>query len=134
MENTIRNRLLQYLDALKLSISAFEKSRGFSNGSISKFLRGDQQTIGVDKIEHILNLDENLNADWLMRGKGEMTYKKTYEMPKSLNSVAEPTEFIQSSGRVKRGEVTQLFGDFAEKLEDVIDRINQRVDNIDKKD
>lgn len=72
-------RIKKYIDAKGISMRAFEISVGFSNGAFSNQLKNNK-TIGVDRIEHILNTYPDLNPMWLLTGEGEMT----------LNIVQEP--------------------------------------------
>ena len=64
-------RIKEYIDYKKISIRAFEISCGFSNGSFASQLK-NKKTIGVDKLENILNIYSELNANWVLTGKGEM--------------------------------------------------------------
>jgi hypothetical protein len=65
------NRLKEYIDYKKISISAFEKSIGMSNASFGKSLKNGG-TIGCDKLEKILSIYPDLNLLWLVTGQGEM--------------------------------------------------------------
>lgn len=70
MESTL-DRIKIYIDYKKLSVSAFEKSMGFSNGSFASQLK-NRKSIGVDKLENILIKYPDLSAEWLLTGKGTM--------------------------------------------------------------
>lgn len=64
-------RIKQYLDLKGVSIRAFELRCGFSNGSFASQLRNGK-TMGVDRLENILNAFPDINAEWLLTGKGDM--------------------------------------------------------------
>jgi phage repressor protein C with HTH and peptisase S24 domain len=68
--NTI-HRIKEYIDYKCLTIKDFELSVGFSNGAFGSQLKNDR-TIGVDKLENILNVYNEINPDWLLTGKGSM--------------------------------------------------------------
>lgn len=69
---SIRERILLYLDFKNQSIRSYEKINGFGNGSIGKYLKGEQKTMGLDKLEKMLTIDSHLSAEWLLRGEGQM--------------------------------------------------------------
>ncbi|ADR20249.1 hypothetical protein MATR_21350 [Marivirga tractuosa] len=73
---SIRERILLYLDFKNQSIRSYEKINGFGNGSIGKYLKGEQKTMGLDKLEKMLIIDSYLSAEWLLRGEGEMFIKE----------------------------------------------------------
>ena len=64
-------RIKQYIDYKGLSLRGFEQSIGVSNGSFTSQLKNGK-TIGVDKLEKILHLYEELNPDWVTTGRGNM--------------------------------------------------------------
>lgn len=70
MENTL-TRIKKFLDSKGISARAFETSVGMSNGSFSAQLKNNK-TIGVDKIENILQIYQEINPIWLLTGKGSM--------------------------------------------------------------
>lgn len=90
MANSVLQRIKKYIDFKGVSISAFEKKLSFSNGSFSSQLKNNK-TIGVDKLENILLFYEDINSEWLLRGKGNML-KATNKESASVNyNVSEPT-------------------------------------------
>lgn len=64
-------RIKQYIDFKGITIKLFEESVGFSNGAFGSQLRNNR-TIGVDKIENILSVYQDLSPEWLLTGKGKM--------------------------------------------------------------
>src|SRR5690606_2667272 len=86
-------RIKEYIDFKGIRISTFEKSIGISNGSFGGQLKKNK-TIGVDKLESILKSYPDLNAEWVLTGKGKMlkdteSYEQTIE---SLKKVIEAQE------------------------------------------
>ncbi|SFC08991.1 hypothetical protein SAMN05421747_10491 [Parapedobacter composti] len=69
--STPLKRIKHFIDLKGITVSAFEKSVGFSNGSFSGQLKRNR-TIGVDKLEHILKTYPDLNAEWVLTGRGHM--------------------------------------------------------------
>jgi len=70
MSNPLK-RIKAYIDFKGIKISVFEKSVGLSNGSFGGQLKKNK-TIGVDKLENILKKYPDLNANWVLTGKGNM--------------------------------------------------------------
>lgn len=70
------NRIKKYIDYKGISVSAFEKSIGMSNASFGKSLKNGG-SIGGDKLEKILSVYPDINAEWLLTGDGEMLKSTT---------------------------------------------------------
>lgn len=64
-------RIHQFADNQGLSIREIERSIGVTNGLIAGAIRNNRE-IGSDKVENILQTYEQLSAEWLLRGEGEM--------------------------------------------------------------
>lgn len=68
MEQTVKERLIQFLRYNSLSQRQFEKQVGLGNGYVTN-MRG---TIGGDKLYRISVEYPQLNVEWLLTGEGEM--------------------------------------------------------------
>lgn len=68
---TTLKRIKEYIDSKGLSVRGFEEAVGFSNGSFASQLKNNR-TIGVDRVENILRKYPDINAEWLLTGKGAM--------------------------------------------------------------
>jgi hypothetical protein len=66
---TVIERLFEYLSARGISPSGLEKRAGLANG----YLRNSKGGLGAQKLSDILKACPDLNATWLMTGKGEMS-------------------------------------------------------------
>jgi len=64
-------RIKEYIDFKCITVSAFERSIGMSNASFGKSLKNNG-SIGGDKLEIILKVYPDINAEWLITGKGTM--------------------------------------------------------------
>ena len=67
----VLERIKQYIDYKCITVSAFEKSIGMSNASFGKTLK-QGGSIRSDKLETILSVYPEINAEWLLTGQGEM--------------------------------------------------------------
>ena len=68
MEETVKQRLIKFIEFKGLSVRAFERTIGVSNGYI-KALRKSPTT---DKMLSIIRNFPELSQEWLVEGKGEM--------------------------------------------------------------
>jgi|SRR5690606_36546052 len=78
---SVKERVKEFLNNQNITISVFEKSINASNGYVNSI----SKSIGIDKINIILEKYPNLNIEWLLTGKGEMLKK-----PETSNIVSEP--------------------------------------------
>lgn len=67
----ILERLKEYIDLKSITVAAFERSVGMSNGSFGKALK-NCGAIGTDKLENILSVYSDLSIEWLLTGNGLM--------------------------------------------------------------
>lgn len=77
---SVKNRLKEYLKSRNISITAFESSINVSNGYVNSI----SKSIGVDKINSILENNPNLNIEWLFTGKGSMIKEPKNQLIKSV--------------------------------------------------
>ena len=68
MEVTVRDRIKLFLRHLDIGQNNFEAKVGWSNGYIN-----NTKSISADKLNQVLNEYPQLNVNWLITGKGEMT-------------------------------------------------------------
>lgn len=106
-------RIKQYIDYKGLSNKKFEESVGFSNGAFASQLK-NERTIGVDKLENILNEYPEINSEWILTGKGKML-KKEGENEKIMKTEADP----------KDQYIIELQRDKIKSLENEIERIKK---------
>jgi len=90
------------------SVSAFEKSIGVSNG----YVKNLKKTIGLDKLEKIIELYSKYNVLWLLTGQGDMLISTSI-----LHQLNEP------SAEYKNEEnLTNVH--FVDKNIDLVDNLN----------
>lgn len=73
MKNTVA-RIKDFIDFKGVSVRKFEEATGFSNGAFASQFKNNK-TIGVDKVENILQTYPEINPDWLLTGNGQMLKK-----------------------------------------------------------
>lgn len=77
MKNTL-HRIKEFIDSKGITNQRFEKEVGFSNGAFASQLKNNK-TIGVDKLENIINVYPELNPAWVLTGKGSMIKSEIIE-------------------------------------------------------
>lgn len=65
---SVKERLKTYTKYIKITISDFEKSLGVANGYVNSI----SKSVGLDKVELILEKYPNLSIEWLLTGQGSM--------------------------------------------------------------
>lgn len=85
-------RIKAYLDYKGLSLRAFEASIGVSNGAITSQMKPGK-TIGVDRLENILRIYEELSPDWVMTGRGTMI-REEYASKEATNASENASKVI----------------------------------------
>ncbi len=76
----IVERIIEYLQAKGIAVSAFEKELGLGNTTLSRAFRSGG-SIGTDKLEKILSHCTDLSPLWLLTGDGDML--KNGDAPKA---------------------------------------------------
>ena len=129
MQQTVKERINDFIKFKKISVRAFEARCNLSNG----YLRQLRSSPTADKIETILSAFPELRREWLMTGEGEMlkatvsqsslgdnspnlsgdniTYGDTILLGKALNEIAEQrklTEAAQSCLATAQAQITDL--------------------------
>ena len=77
MEETVKDRLIKFINSNKLSIRAFEQACLLSNGYLNKLRHAPSS----DKLSIILTTFPTLNKNWLLTGEGEMLREITEAKP-----------------------------------------------------
>lgn len=73
MDNTVKQRLVQFIKCMHMTQRAFEIRCGMSNGYVANIRKG----IGNDYLLNIAQQFPELNREWLLYGEGEMLKKST---------------------------------------------------------
>ena len=72
---SISDRLKEFAKTQRISIREFERKCGLGNS----FVNHIGQSLGVDKLENILQVFPTLNKDWILYGSGEMILNEVSE-------------------------------------------------------
>lgn len=68
MNNTIKDRTIEFVKTKGITMKSFEQKCGLSTGYVTSMRKG----FGSDKLNNVLIAFPELNRDWLLYGEGEM--------------------------------------------------------------
>lgn len=118
-----------------MSVAEFERTAGLSNGYIKNF----KGSLGVDKLENLLQAFPELSYEWLVRGEGDMLKSSVKQAStgnyspnvngsgNSVNSSAAVDRFLEElSAQRKLAERTL---DLLEKRDSQLDRLITIIEN-----
>ena len=96
-KNMVKTRIKQFCEAEGITVSSFEKSIGASNGYVNSISR----SVGIDKLNRILEKYPYLNIEWLLTGNGDMRKQQeqhevsnTIDIHQLINTIAEQAKEI----------------------------------------
>ena len=79
---TVKDRLKDFIKYLGIGQSKFEKKCNLSNG----YINNSKGNFGASKLEYILKLHPELNREWLLYGEGEMLKSPVQEIKGDNNT------------------------------------------------
>lgn len=123
MENHISNRINDIIGRFKLNPSSFSKKIGLTNNVTIPRIINESRNPSFDILEKILLTFENINAEWLLLGTGEMLKSK-----EDLSAVTEP---IENYSLKTNNEMDKIFMDLVErnlKLQNEVDRLKDELE------
>lgn len=139
MANSVKDRLILFIDSKGISKNAFEKACGLSTRYVSNM----RQSIQPDKIKKIALVFPELNTGWLLTGEGEMLKPDVSQSAKGDNTIqvsgtnVDMRNINQSKGsvddakRVKELErrIEELTKD-KERLQDLVDKMQAQISKL----
>lgn len=114
----VKERLKKYIKHQNITQSEFEKSINASNGYVNSITK----SIGLDKLEKILENYSNLNLYWLLTGQGEMLRKEDSDPKDHIPDVGDMVSLEEYKAQVKA----------ATRLEIQLEQCQERVKALEK--
>lgn len=129
-QNSVKNRLLQFLEYKNISQKRFEEMCGLSNGYVNNIRKSIKLDTYKEKIEPIF---PELNKKWLLLGEGEMLIEEEEEEPYlrternkyglSLQRIQELTNLPLKTLKAYDNGSKEMPDDILEAFENLFERI-----------
>lgn len=129
-QNSVKNRLLQFLEYKNISQKRFEEMCGLSNGYVNNIRKSIKLDTYKEKIEPIF---PELNKKWLLLGEGEMLIEEEEEEPYlraernkyglSLQHIQELTNLPLKTLKAYDNGSKEMPDDILEAFENLFERI-----------
>lgn len=97
MDNTIKDRTLEFIRYKGISMKAFETKCGLSSGYVTSMRKG----YGSEKLSNVLTAFPELNRDWLLYGEGNMLLSPSSSSTSPVNEQDFPREESRAATFVK---------------------------------
>lgn len=117
MESTINGRIREFINYLDITDSAFAKKIGVTQSVIaSMFLRGTEPSAKV--ISSVLAVFDDISAEWLLRGKGEMLISANQSKDENTERISRLVDTIATlQGTInEQAKTIQVYEDKVRKL------------------
>lgn len=117
----IKRRIFEYLKIKGISKTSFYEASGIAASNFKG--AGATSELGGDKIAKVLTLYEDLNADWLLTGRGEIFATKTPEKVRDSNPNKIPNQkpnFPKLQKRLGNNEYPKEEESFEKNIADVV--------------
>src|SRR5690554_1338451 len=105
MENTtnLSKRIKQLIDYKGITLNKFSIQVGASNSYFNKVLK-ENSSIGSDRIERILRVFPEVNAEWLLTGQGEMLKNESEKQEENSSD----KELIEMQKKLLKSQSEQI--------------------------
>lgn len=130
--SAVKNRLIEFIEYLKIDIAKFERTVGLSNGAVSK----TNDRIRKATINLIGTTYPELNTDWLISGNGSML--KTQSIGEINSSTVVGANVNGSGNTITNNDVAGLielqkgYQNMIKEKDKQIDRLLTIIENLNK--
>lgn len=107
---TVLERLKLFISESGMTPRAFAIKIDFNYSTLNNYLTGRRTTIDLDLINRTISSFENLSAEWLMRGKGEMLLvsEQPADTEDRLNKLVDTITFQQDTIKNLQARIKEL--------------------------
>ena len=103
MENLLIERIRKIVSAKEKSVRKFASAIGFNYTTLNNYLTGIRKTIDSELLVKIITTYEDISAEWLLAGKGDM-----YTEKKSPPSSGELVNYLENKLDNKENDIAKL--------------------------
>lgn len=122
--STIKERIIEIIEAKNTNLYSFERQCGFSNG----YIKSIKEDIGSTKIEKILRVFPDISPTWLVLGEGPM-FKK--DIPSEAHQEEEGGTNANSDGHDVLNKSKKYDFDVEEEIKQLrneVERLKERLE------
>lgn len=94
MKSLVAQSIKSVLESKQISIAAFSKMIGMQQVTCNRQLRGDQ-AVSLGLIEGFLKEFDEISAEWLLRGKGEMLISEQTTLAKMQDTKGRESDVVE---------------------------------------
>ena len=107
---TALERLKLFISESGLTPRAFAIKIDFNYSTLNNYLTGRRATIDLDLIDKTVSSFENLSAEWLLRGKGEMLLasEQPSDAEDRMNKLIDTITFQQDTIKNLQARINEL--------------------------
>lgn len=107
---TVLDRLKLFISTLEMTPRAFAIKIDFNYSTLNNYLTGRRTTIDLELISRTISSFENLSAEWLMRGKGEMllTSEQSTGAEDRMSKLIDTITFQQDTIKTLQARIKEL--------------------------
>lgn len=133
MENSIIQRITDIITSKGFSENSFAKQIGSNQRTINQQLRGDRR-LSLDTVCNVISSFEDISAEWLLRGEGEMLKKKT-DQEASGNTLEAEKSFLEKEFfylkaiRDKNADLIKAMDKIEEKEKEIL-RLKAEIESL----
>ena len=116
----MKKRLLQIAEYLNISVRELERKIGLKRGNIGNM--SENSEIGSEKLAKLIDNFPEINANWLLTGKGDMLLIENLKNIENSDWKNEKIQFLQ--------EISNLKGKIIEIQDELIEIKKERVEQV----
>lgn len=126
---SVIERIHQFIDTTELNVSEFSKSIHVSNGYFAKQKAGNSN-VGSQIIEKIVSLYPQVNADWIITGRGKMLYEENNNTPTQVSTLNESPEPYRKKESDSNDRTEDFFFEILARKEKEIRDLNREIGEL----
>lgn len=123
MEDSVLQRVNEFIDKSNLSITGLSKKLGMSQPTLHYQMRGER-TLSLATVSALLDCFPEISAEWLLRGKGEM-FLPSVTVSDSSNTVVGNHNTGNNSGGLSESFVKSLLEEKDKQIQTLLELLKK---------